>query len=155
MNIKVFWPGKTQNENIRNLEDLYLQKIKRLAKCQIVITKTARGIPEKQAQRIKDIEASGLEKHIENDFVVCLSDEGKEISSSDLAEFLDKLASGPERFVTFIVGGFLGLDDRILKRANFNLSLSRMTFSHELSRIMLLEQIYRSLSIIKGYKYAK
>jgi 23S rRNA (pseudouridine1915-N3)-methyltransferase len=155
MNIKVFWPGKTQNDHIRNLEALYIQKIKRLAKCQVIATKAARGIPEKHARRIKDIEASGLEKHIENDFVVCLSDKGKEVSSSDLAEFLDRLASGPERFVTFIVGGFLGLDDRIIKRANFNLSLSRMTFSHEMSRIMLLEQIYRSLSIIKGYKYAK
>jgi 23S rRNA (pseudouridine1915-N3)-methyltransferase len=155
MNIKVLWPGKTQNDHIRNLEALYIQKIKRLAKCQVIVTKAARGISEKHTRRIKDIEASGLEKHIENDFVVCLSDKGKEVSSSDLAEFLDKLASGPERFVTFIVGGFLGLDDRILKRANFNLSLSRMTFSHEISRIMLLEQIYRSLSIIKGYKYAK
>jgi len=155
MNIKILWPGKTQNSHIRNMEFLYMQKIERLAKCEVIITKTAKGIKEKNAGRIMDIEASGLEKHIENDFVVCLSDRGKEMSSSGLAEFLEKRSSGPERFVTFVIGGFLGLDDRILKRANFSLSLSRMTFSHELSRIMLLEQIYRSLSIIKGHKYAK
>jgi 23S rRNA (pseudouridine1915-N3)-methyltransferase len=57
--------------------------------------------------------------------------------------------------MTFVVGGFLGLEERILKRADFIISLSRMTFSHELSRIMILEQIYRSLATIKRTQYAK
>lgn len=155
MNIKILWPGKTLNDHIRNIEFLYMQKIERMSKCEVIITKTAKDIQEKHAKRIMEIEASGLEKHIKNDFVVCLSDTGKEMSSSGLAGFLEKQSSGPEKSVVFVVGGFLGLDERILKRANFSLSLSRMTFSHELSRIMLLEQIYRSLSIIKGHKYAK
>jgi 23S rRNA (pseudouridine1915-N3)-methyltransferase len=68
---------------------------------------------------------------------------------------LKKISSSSARTITFVVGGFLGLEDRILKKADALLSFSQMTFSHELSRVMLLEQIYRSLMIIKGRQYAK
>jgi len=91
-----------------------------------------------------------LEKYFKNDYIICLFHECKEMSSVELARFLKKVFSSSARAVTFVVGGFLGLVERILKRADALLSLSRMTFSHELSRVMLLEQIYRSLMIIKG-----
>lgn len=71
------------------------------------------------------------------------------------ARFLEKMASGSSQVITFVIGGFLGLEERILKRANFLLSLSKMTFYHELIHLLLLEQIYRSLTIIKGSHYAK
>jgi len=77
------------------------------------------------------------------------------MSSVEFARFLEKIASNSGRVISFVVGGFLGLEERIIKRANFLLSLSQMTFSHELSRAMLLEQIYRSLTIIRGKHYAK
>jgi 23S rRNA (pseudouridine1915-N3)-methyltransferase len=77
------------------------------------------------------------------------------MSSVELAQFLKTVSSSSAQVVTFVVGGFLGLEERILKRADALLSLSRMTFSHELSRVMLLEQIYRALMIIKGRQYAK
>jgi 23S rRNA (pseudouridine1915-N3)-methyltransferase len=77
------------------------------------------------------------------------------MSSVELARFLKKLSASSARAITFVVGGFLGLEERILKKADMLLSLSQMTFSHELSRVMLLEQIYRSLMIIKGRQYAK
>ena len=96
-----------------------------------------------------------LEKHFKNDYIICLFHESKEMSSAELARFLKKVSSSSARAVTFVVGGFLGLEERILKRADALLSLSRMTFSHELSRVMLLEQIYRFLMIIKGRQYAK
>ena len=117
--------------------------------------KEAKGIPERFASRIKEIEAAGLEEHFKDDYVIGLFDEGKEMNSVEFASFLEKLASTSVRAITFVVGGFLGLEERVLRRADFLLSLSRMTLSHELSRIMLLEQIYRSLTIIRGKKYAK
>jgi len=73
----------------------------------------------------------------------------------EFARFLEKMASGSSQVITFVIGGFLGLEERILKRAKFLLSLSKMTFSHELIHHLFLEQIYRSLTIIKGSHYAK
>jgi 23S rRNA (pseudouridine1915-N3)-methyltransferase len=155
MKLKILWPGKTRTREIRDLQEFYLRKINQLAPCEIVQTREAKGIPEKYVDKIKEIEASGLEKNFKDDYIICLFDEGKEMSSIDFARFLEKIASNSSRVMTFVVGGFLGLEERILRRADFILSLSRMTFSHELSRIMILEQIYRSLTIIKGRHYAK
>lgn len=155
MQIKVIWPGKTQNIFLRGLEDVYLKKIGRLAPCRRIQSKEAKGIPEKQSYKILHKEAAALERHIGNDYVICLTDKGKTMPSKDLASLFNRLETGPERFVSFIVGGFLGLDERILEKADMWLSLSPLTFSHELCRVMLLEQIYRSLSIIRGMNYAK
>ena len=126
-----------------------------MEKCELIETKTAKGISEKFAQKIMDIEAAELEKHFKNDYIICLFHEGKEMNSNEFARFLRKIPSSSTRAITFVVGGFLGLEERILKRADALLSLSRMTFSHELIRIMLLEQIYRSLMIIQGRQYVK
>lgn len=155
MKLKILWPGKTRNKEIRSLEEFYLKRINQLETCELIQTKAARGIAEKFARRIKDIEASSLEKHFKKDYIICLFREGKEMNSFEFAHFLKKLASSSTRVITFVIGGFLGLEERILKRADFLFSLSQMTFSHELSRVMLLEQIYRSLTIIKGKHYAK
>lgn len=155
MMFKILWPGRTRNREVRSLEELYLRKINRLGRCELIETKTAKGIPERFGERIKKIEATELEKHIKDDYIICLFDKGKEMNSEEFARFLDRLTLSSTRVVTFIVGGFLGLNERIINRADFLLSLSRMTFSHELSRILLLEQLYRSLTIIKRRKYAK
>ena len=109
----------------------------------------------KICQQNKKIEASGLEKYFKDDYIICLFHEGKKMSSIEFARFLEKIVSSSTRVISFVVGGFLGLEERILKRADFLFSLSQMTFSHELSRIMLLEQIYRSLTTIRRKQYAK
>jgi 23S rRNA (pseudouridine1915-N3)-methyltransferase len=77
------------------------------------------------------------------------------MSSMEFAKFLEKLSISSPKDLVFVVGGYAGLDEKIIKRANFLLSLSKMTFTHELSRVILLEQIYRAFSIIRGRKYAK
>lgn len=155
MKLKILWPGRTRNREARSLEALYLRKINQLGTCELIETKTARGIPERFGERIKDIEAAELEKHLKDDYIICLFDKGREMNSEEFARFLDRLILRSTRAITFVVGGFLGLSERIINRADFLLSLSRMTFSHELSRLLLLEQLYRSLTIIKGRQYAK
>lgn len=132
-----------------------MKKIGRLNRCELIETKEARGLGEKQKNKIMDVEAQGLEKYFGNDYIICLSDKGKEMSSNEFARFLGKMTSHSKRAATFVVGGFLGLDKRIIQRADLLLSLSKMTFSHELIRLILLEQIYRSLTILKGHHYAK
>lgn len=141
MRIKIVWPGKTRDQNIKELQDSYLEKINKLERCELIETKETRRLTERMEKRILAIEANGLEKHMKGDYIICLFDKGKKMDSV--------------RSITFIVGGFLGLANGILKRAHFLLSLSKMTFSHELTRVVLLEQIYRSLTIMHGRQYAK
>lgn len=136
------------------MQGFYLERIQQLANCHLTETKEAKGIEEKFGDRIKEIEAQALEKYLKDDYIICLSDDGQEMSSFDFALFLEKCGAS-SRPITFVVGGFLGLADRILKKADFLLSLSKMTFSHELSRVVLLEQLYRSLTILRGKPYAK
>ena len=155
MNIKILWPGKIRTPAIRDLEAHYLKRIRSLAPCEIVATAEARGLEERFGEKIMEIEARGLEKHFKDDYIVCLFDEGREMSSKEFARFFERRAAGAQRTITFVVGGYLGLARRILERADVLLSLSQMTFSHELCRIILMEQIYRSMSIMKGRSYAK
>jgi 23S rRNA (pseudouridine1915-N3)-methyltransferase len=155
MQIKLFWPGKTQNENLRGLEAFYLKRISTMENCEIVQTKAAKGFSEKEAARIKKMESEGLEKRMGDEYIICLSDSGRQLDSKEFALELTKWSDLNRGRVAFVVGGFLGLDDRLLRKADFLLSLSQMTFSHELARIVLMEQIYRALTILKGKKYAK
>jgi 23S rRNA (pseudouridine1915-N3)-methyltransferase len=154
MNLRVIWPGKTKNQGCRGLEEFYLGRIRQLHPVTLIQTKEAKGLDDRQAEKIKEIEAKNLEKHLEDDYIICLFDRGREMSSEDFAEFLERRAMTSRR-TTFVVGGFAGLAERILKRADFVLALSRMTFSHELCRVVLLEQVYRALTIMKGKRYAK
>ena len=155
MRLKILWPGKTRNKDLRAIERSYLEKINRMGKCDIFETKEARGIPEKNSNKIKKIEAAGLEKYIKDDYIICLHDKGKEMNSKEFTRFLGRLATSSKKVVCFVVGGFMGVEDNFLKKAHSVLSLSKMTFSHELCRVMLLEQIYRSLTVLNGRQYAK
>jgi 23S rRNA (pseudouridine1915-N3)-methyltransferase len=155
MIVKLLWPGRTKNKDLRGLQDFYLKRIQALVTCRLIETAEAKGLEERFGTKIMDLEARGLEKHFKDDYIVCLFDEGQEMSSRDLARFFERASMGSARAVTFVVGGFLGLGKRILDRADLRLSLSQMTFSHELCRIMLMEQIYRAISMMKGRQYAK
>lgn len=155
MKIRFLWPGKTRQAPLRELVAFHAGRIAGLIPCEIVETAEARGIEERFKDRILEVEARGLEKHFKDDYIVCLSDDGREMTSEGLAAWFGQQAVRSERTITFVVGGFLGLHRRILESADMRLSLSRMTFSHELSRVVLTEQIYRAISIMKGRQYAK
>ncbi|MCP2518926.1 23S rRNA (pseudouridine(1915)-N(3))-methyltransferase RlmH [Candidatus Aminicenantes bacterium AC-708-M15] len=155
MKIRIIWPGKTKNKILKSLEENYLKKINQFIPCQIIETKEAKGIKEKFIKKIREKECKALENYLEDNYIICLTEKGKEMSSMEFAKFLEKLSISSPKDLVFVVGGYAGLDEKIIKRANFLLSLSKMTFTHELSRVILLEQIYRAFSIIRGRKYAK
>jgi 23S rRNA (pseudouridine1915-N3)-methyltransferase len=155
MLIRILWPGRTKTEAVRLLEAFYFKRISGLFPCEIVETETVRGLNEKDVEKILEIDAKGLEKRLKDDYIVCLLDKGNEMNSTEFARFLEARAVAGTRSLAFIAGGFLGLAPRILARASLRLSLSRMTFSHELCRAILLEQIYRGASLVKGRSYAK
>ncbi len=152
--LKIVWPGRTKNRSVRELEEFYLTRIRQLEPCDLVEVKEGKGPAEREREKIMEIEARNIERRIDGEYVVCLSDKGREMNSADFALFLEKRLSD-SRAVAFILGGFAGLGERILKRADLLFSLSRMTLSHELARVVLLEQIYRAISTQKGRPYAK
>ena len=95
-------------------------------------------------------------KYIKDDtYLIALAIEGKMFTSEQLAEKIEQLGIGGKSHVTMVIGGSLGLDDAILKRADLLLSFSKMTFPHQLMRLILVEQLYRSYRIIKGEPYHK
>jgi 23S rRNA (pseudouridine1915-N3)-methyltransferase len=155
MRLKFLWPGKTKSPELRGLQDFYAARIGAVAALEIVETREARGIEERYPEKIKDMEARGLEKHLKGVYSICLLDRGKEMTSPEFARFLRERAEEEGRPLAFVIGGFLGLADRITERAELRLSLSRLTLSHELCRVVLLEQVYRALTIIRGQHYAK
>ena len=124
MKLRILWPGKTKNREIRELQEHYLKRINHLVPCELVQTKEAKGVEEKFSDKIKEIEAKGLEKHFRDDYIICLFDGGKEMSSSEFARKLKDLHPSSVRGITFVVGGFLDLSERILKRANVIIKLS-------------------------------
>ncbi len=154
MRLKILWPGKTRSREWKTLQEFYLARIRQLEPCELVEVKEAKGLEDWQAEKVMQIEAKNLEKHLRDDYIICLLDRGKEMSSEDLARFIGERMASP-RPTAFIVGGFAGLAAGVLERADLRLSLSRMTFSHELCRVALLEQLYRALTILKGKHYAK
>jgi 23S rRNA (pseudouridine1915-N3)-methyltransferase len=152
--LRILWPGRTKSREWRALQEFYLARIRQIGPCELVEVKEARGLEDREAEKILQIEAKNLEKHLRDDYIICLFDRGKEMSSKDLAQFMGERMASP-RPTAFVVGGFAGLAAGILERADLHLSLSRMTFSHELCRVALLEQVYRALTILKGKRYAK
>ncbi len=106
------------------------------------------AIKDKEGEKI-------LSKIKDQSYVIALAIEGKMLSSEQLAKEMDKLAISGNSHITFIIGGSLGLSDLILKKAHQKLSFSKMTFPHQLMRLILLEQIYRGFRIIRGEPYHK
>jgi len=152
--LRILWPGKTRDLEWRALQEFYLRRVRQLAPCEVVETREAKGLEDSQSARIKEIEADSLEKQLKDDYIICLFDGGKMMTSEAFAAFLEKRLSDT-RGTAFVVGGFAGLAGRIMERADLTLSLSPMTYSHELCRVALVEQIYRALTIMKGKRYAK
>lgn len=101
---------------------------------------------EKEARMILKILDSG-------DFVVVLDDKGKELNTIELSEFIEKRMSASDKRIVFIIGGAYGIYESLYKRANFKWSLSKLTFPHQLVRLILAESVYRAISVIKKEPY--
>lgn len=113
--------------------------------------------PSKAEERmVKEAEGRNILKQVKKDaYVIALEVKGKEMTSEDLADKISSLAVYGESNLAFIIGGSLGLSEEVLARADLKLSFSKMTFPHQMMRVILLEQIYRGFKIIKGETYHK
>jgi 23S rRNA (pseudouridine1915-N3)-methyltransferase len=154
--IRIICVGKVKEDYIRQGIADYLGRLKHYTEVEYIELKDEKILSPLSEELIKKREAQRIEKTFLPDGVVIILDErGQSFSSKMLAEFLQHQQMQGTRAVEFVIGGTLGLADSILKKAFKVLSLSRMTFTHQLCRLILLEQLYRAFTILKGEPYHK
>lgn len=151
--IKIIGIGKIKDKHLQALIDDYVLKIQRYHKIEVIEVKDEPIKDDEKA--VLDIEADrALSKIKDNEYVILLDLHGNQIDSVKFAKHIDSLFINNSH-LTFIIGGSLGLGDKLLKRANERLKLSEMTFLHGMTRLILVEQIYRSFKILNNETYHK
>lgn len=159
MKITLITVGKIKEKYFTDAIKEYAKRLSRYCKLEILELadeKTPDGASEAEELQIKAKEGERILKSIkDNAYVFALAIQGKKLSSEDFADTINRLGIGGDSHLMFIIGGSLGLDERVLKRANRLISFSDMTFPHQLMRVILLEQIYRAYRIIQNEPYHK
>ena len=157
MQIDIIAPGRVKERYLRDAIDEYSKRLSRYCKLNIIEVadeKTPDHASEGVDRQIKAREGERIAKHLKDGaFVIALAINGKQLSSEELAAKINDL--GAPSHIQLVIGGSIGLDDAILRRADFLLSFSKMTFPHQLMRVILLEQIYRAYKINAGEPYHK
>ena len=136
--------GKENYKDVRDAVEDYTKRINRY------MNTTWKLIPNSDIDRETKLILKSIEP---GDFVVALDERGKELHTKELAQFIEKRMIAGDRRIVFIVGGAYGLDDAIIDRANFKWSLSKLTFPHQLVRLILAESVYRAFSVLKKEPY--
>lgn len=159
MNISIICVGKIKEKFYREAIDEYSKRLSRYCKLDIVEVadeKTPDSASEKEELQIKDKEGDSILKNIkDNVYVIAMDIKGEMVTSELLAAKIENLGILGDSNIAFVIGGSLGLSKKVLDRADYKLSFSRMTFPHQLFRVMILEQIYRGFRINTGQPYHK
>ena len=159
MKFQIITVGKLKEKYLKDGIAEYLKRLQRYATVEIMEVadeQTPDGASEAEELQIKAKEGQRIQKYIKDDtYLIALAIEGTMITSEQLAEKIEQLGLTGKSHITLVIGGSLGLDAGILKRADLLLSFSKLTFPHQLMRLILVEQLYRSYRIIKGEPYHK
>ncbi|MEH7323772.1 23S rRNA (pseudouridine(1915)-N(3))-methyltransferase RlmH [Cytobacillus firmus] len=157
MNISIITVGKLKEKYLKQGIDEYLKRLSAYAKLDIIEVpdeKAPEELSETEMMQVKQKEGERILAKIHPDaHVIALAIEGKMKSSEELADTLDKLATYGKSKIAFVIGGSLGLSQEVLQRADDKLSFSKMTFPHQLMKLILLEQVYRAFRINRGEPY--
>lgn len=150
--IKIICVGKIKEKFFKEAIEEYKKRLSKYTKLQIIEVEDV-NLPNETL--IKQKESELIEKNInEKDYVITLEIEGNELNSIDLSKKLEQLEQTNPN-ITFIIGGSYGLDEKLKQRSNYKLSFSKLTFPHQLFRVILLEQIYRAYKIKNNESYHK
>ena len=156
--IRIISPGKIKEKYLKDAIDEYTKRISRFQKIEIVEVK---DYPLKDnmslidEENVKTLEGKEILSKISDDYVIALSLKGEMIDSIELSKKIESIFNMSKSKITFVIGGSLGLSKEVLDRSDYKLSFSKMTFPHQLFRVILLEQIYRSFKIINHEVYHK
>jgi len=154
MKITLLQTGKTTDKHVSELADLYSNRIKKYTVFEIITlpdVKNTKNMPlheQKSKEGIKIVQSVTVD-----DYVILLDEHGKELRTTEFSAALEKMFFLPKKRLVFIIGGPYGFSESVYERADFKMSLSKMTFPHQLVRLLFLEQLYRVFTIIKGEPY--
>ena len=159
MNIKIISVGKIKEKYIQEGIKEFSKRLSRYCNLDIVELedeKAPENLSEKEMEIIKNKEGEKIIAKIpQNSFIISLEIEGKQISSEELSKKMEDIMVNGINDITFLIGGSLGLSDEVKSKSNFKLSFSKMTFPHQLMRLILVEQVYRAWKIMKNEPYHK
>jgi 23S rRNA (pseudouridine1915-N3)-methyltransferase len=156
MNIQLIFVGKTREPYLREGIEDFLARLRRYLPVEVKIVRSERLTRDKHSARVVSTESGRVAAAVaDQSHLVVLDRLGKQFSSVSLARWWSKLERQGCRKLCFAVGGVLGFTDELRSQAQTLLSLSKMTFTHEMSRLILLEQLYRACTIMRGEKYHK
>ena len=159
MKITIITVGKIKEKYLKDAIAEYSKRLSRYCKLEILEVadeKTPDGASEIVEENIREKEGERILKLIKEDaYVITLEISGKMLTSEELADRIETLGIQGKSHLVFVIGGSIGLGREVLRRSDYALSFSKMTFPHQLMRVILLEQIYRSYHIINGEPYHK
>ena len=156
LKLRIIVVDRTRAPFLREGETFYLERLRKYAPVEWVIVKPEKIIKGRSTEDILSIEGQTIaQRLVQGDYLVSLDREGEQYDSEGLSDWLTKLSSRSSGWLCFITGGPLGLSTDILRRSDTAISLSRLTLTHEMSRLLLLEQLYRAFTILRGEKYHK
>lgn len=154
MTIKLIVVGKTNKPFLIEGEEVYEKRLKHYVKFEDDVVPELKKASALSEIQIKNKEGNEILKRIEKtDYLVLLDDKGKEYSSVHFSEKIEKWMINSLKRVVFVVGGAYGFSEEVYQRSNEKLSLSKLTFSHQMVRLFFKEQLYRAFTIIKGEPY--
>ncbi|MBP2832099.1 23S rRNA (pseudouridine(1915)-N(3))-methyltransferase RlmH [Aquimarina sp. U1-2] len=154
MNIKLLVIGKTDNRQLEDLINIYTKRLSFYVKFTIEIIPDLKNSKNLSELQQKEKEGTLILKKVENsDHLIVLDENGKQLNSIDFSEFFQKMMNSGIKQLVFVIGGPYGFSKAVYDRANGKLSLSKMTFSHQMIRLFLVEQVYRSFTILKNEPY--
>ena len=156
MRIRFIWPGKTKDEHLRALVAEYLKRLTRFVRCEVIETREAAGAAsgadraavKKESQRILDAIPAGS-------MMMLLDLKGREWSSPELADEVQRWENDSIKEVAIVIGGAEGVSAEVAARAQKRWRLSRLTLTHEMARVVAVEQLYRAYTINRGLPYQK
>lgn len=152
MKIEIWWIGKTFQDFTKKGYDEFLKRIQKFNSTEIVEIAEIKG--QNNPKVLKNLEAEKiLAKLKPDDFLILLDENGKHLSSVEFADFIQKKENQSIKKIVFLIGGAYGFDDKVYERANDKISLSKMTFSHQLIRLIFMEQLYRAYTIMNNFPY--
>ncbi len=154
MKITLLTVGKTDRDWVRQGLDIYVSRLKHYVPFNIIEIPELKNVSALSRDQIKTKEGELILKNIRStDDVILLDERGKQYSSTELAGIIQNKINYEGRDIVYVIGGAYGFSDAVYERANSKLSLSKMTFSHQMVRTIFAEQIYRAFTIMKGEPY--
>ncbi|MFH1480341.1 MAG: 23S rRNA (pseudouridine(1915)-N(3))-methyltransferase RlmH [Pseudomonadota bacterium] len=156
LKIRIIVVGKTKAPFLKEGEAFFLDRLRRYARVEWIEVKPSKMIKSRSIEEILTEEGEAMARRLDRgDYLVTLDRLGRQFDSEGLSRWLDKLSTSIRGWICFIIGGPLGVSKEILERSHKSLSLSKLTLTHEMSRLLVLEQLYRAFTILRGGRYHK